>query len=810
MESKQKGKLTIFLGYDDYLLDRMLTQAYQDYQNGIHVFIGCSKSEVKLFESIQPHIDRSIHFKHIYENNPDVVVIDCISSLQQYENIQQLLNHGYDVYTTLNMTQLLEGQIHLIEDYIFDQTDNIVFVDVSKDHPLRQQTLKKYLHWLENQIQNKEITNHTSEHILVCISASPSNIAVIQAAAKMATAFHAKLTALYISPIGKHNLKEAARKQLEKNMDLAKCLGAKIETIYGDDIAFQIGEYARLSSVTKIVIGRSVEKRKFFVKKTLLSEQLLSLSPQFDLYIIPVQEQPAYYVKKERQSFNKTDLYISLLVLAICTLVGYLFFLLGFNDANIIMIYILGVLIIAISTSARIYSILSSFISVIIFNFCFTFPVLSLSAYESGYPITFLIMFIVAFVTSSLAVKIQKNAKISSYMAYRTKVLLETNQMLQKETTQEGIIHSGCQQLLKLLNRDIVFYPVHNEDLQQPFIFPYGDNTHIEECIRSQETIVARWVLVHNKHAGASTHYLSAARCLYLAVRVNDKVYGVVGIYLNKERLDSFANDVLLAILGEMAFALENEKTIKDKNETDIKAKNEQLRANLLRSISHDLRTPLTSISGNAGILLSNEEALSHDDKTKLYSDIYDDSLWLINLVENLLSVTRIEQGSMQLNMSPQLVEEVVYEALKHVSRKKIEHHIDVEIDDEFLMGNMDARLIIQVIINIVDNAIKYTPAGSHITIHSYQEENMIVIDIYDDGPGIGDDKKDKIFDMFYSANERIVDSKRSLGLGLALCKSIVNAHGGKIQILDNYPQGALFRFTLPAQEVNIDINTIQ
>ena len=267
---------------------------------------------------------------------------------------------------------------------------------------------------------------------------------------------------------------------------------------------------------------------------------------------------------------------------------------------------------------------------------------------------------------------------------------------------------------------------------------------------------------------------------------------------------------MLLAILGEMGFALKNEEIIREKNKTALKAKNEQLRVDLLRSISHDLRTPLTSISGNAGILLTNDEILTKEKKQSLYTDIYDDSLWLINLVENLLSVTRIENGTMKLNISPQIIEDVIYEALDHVNRKKIEHRIDVEIDDEFLMGDMDVRLIVQVIINIVDNAIKYTPKGSNIMIRSYKKEGMIYIEISDDGPGIPNDKKEKIFEKFYSANNQIVDSKRSLGLGLALCKSIINAHGGTISVSDHKPHGALFCFTLPETKIHLEAGFIK
>ena len=261
---------------------------------------------------------------------------------------------------------------------------------------------------------------------------------------------------------------------------------------------------------------------------------------------------------------------------------------------------------------------------------------------------------------------------------------------------------------------------------------------------------------------------------------------------------------MLLSILGECALALENRKNANEKEEAKLLAENEKLRANLLRAISHDLRTPLTAISGNAGILLEGSEQLSPDNRKQMYSDIYDDAAWLYNLVENLLAVTRIGEGHMRLNTQPQLVEEIVSEAMQHISRKKVEHTITVTHSDDLLLAKCDARLIVQVLINLVDNAIKYTAPGSHIQIATRWEDGCAVFSVSDDGPGIPDEEKDNVFRMFYTGGNPIADSRRSLGLGLSLCKSIITAHGGEIRVLDNRPQGAVFTFTIPAGEVEL------
>ncbi len=262
---------------------------------------------------------------------------------------------------------------------------------------------------------------------------------------------------------------------------------------------------------------------------------------------------------------------------------------------------------------------------------------------------------------------------------------------------------------------------------------------------------------------------------------------------------------MLIASLITGTLAIENIRNAKEKEQIALHAKNEELRANLLRMISHDLRTPLTSISGNTENLLTNFEQIDEETRHQLLSDVYGDTQWLITLVENLLSITRISEGRMNLNISAQLVDEVVSEALKHVDRKGIEHKITMKCDEELLLADMDARLITQVIINLVDNAIKYTPKGSHILISGKEAGKYVEISVADDGYGIPDEQKADVFQMFYTGEHQVADCRRSLGLGLALCESIVNTHGGTMTLKDNQPSGCIFTFTLPRSEVNLN-----
>ena len=653
------------------------------------------------------------------------------------------------------------------------------------------------------------------ERILVCLSSSPSNGKIIRTAAQMAEAFNGTLTALFVETplVGKMGKEDQVR--LKGNIKLAKQSGAEIETVYGDDISFQIAEFARLSGITRIVIGRSAAKKKGIFAGTSLVEKLIDHAPEMEIYIIPDSQMGPEVIRKWNRLAQKNDFSLKAAVqsagiLFAATAAGWMFEKLKLTDANIITVYILGVLLISIVTEGWFYSFSATIASVLVFNFLFTAPRFTLRAYDRSYPFTFAVMFLAALITGSLASRLKQHAGQAARDAYRLKVLLDTNQLLQQAKGKSEILEGTAQQIVKLLKRETVIYDVKNGKLGQPLhTIPQGGEILVEDETCEEQAAV--WALENNRHAGTGTDHFKQAKRQYLAIRVNSTVYGVVGIMIRKQPLDAFENSVLLSILGECALALENDKNVREKEEAAILAKNAQLRANLLRTISHDLRTPLTSISGNANNLLYNESCLDAQMRRQIYGDIYDDSMWLIDLVENLLSVTRIEEGRMQIRQSAELVDEVIREALKHTGQSRTGRTIKVEEEDELILAKMDARLIVQVLINLIGNAVKYTPQGTDITVRVRKEKaengenSQVIISVCDLGDGIPDDRKERVFDMFYTGGDQVADSRRSLGLGLGLCRSIINAHGGKIWISDNIPHGAVVTFTLPAEEVALN-----
>lgn len=643
------------------------------------------------------------------------------------------------------------------------------------------------------------------EHILVCLSASPSNANIIRTAARMAQAFHGTFTALFVQTNATSKLCDTDQIRLQSNVKLAEQSGANIVTVQGEDISYQIAEFARISKVTKIIIGRSNAKPHHFRWKSTLTEELIESAPNLEIHIIPDSTTDQHYRQRSSDDLynifpTATDFLVLLSILAVATGIGTIFRVLGFTEANIITLYILAVLLISLFTKSHFCSVLGSLLGVLLFNFFFTEPRLTFHAYEHGYPFTFIIMLIASIITGTLAGRLKNHAKQSAQAAFRTRVLFDTNQLLHKAMDEDEMISITATQLIKLLNRDIIAYTETGGKLGKGQLFhqsPYEENPFST----FKEQNIAEWVFQNKKRAGAGTSTFSEANNLYLALRINQNVYGVMGIAINNTPLDAFENSVLLSIIDECALAIENSRNAKAKEEAALLAQKEQLRANLLRAISHDLRTPLTSISGNASNLISNSSKLDEETKMLLYNDIFDDSQWLISLVENLLSVTRLEEGRLNFNMTTELVNDVIEEALKHINHKSTEHRIIVDHNEDLLLAKMDSKLILQVIINIVDNAIKYTPVGSTIRIHTEKKNNMVCVSIADDGNGIEDAIKPKVFEMFFTGNNKIVDSRRSLGLGLSLCQSIINAHGGELTLRDNDPHGCIFTFTLPSQE---------
>ena len=764
---------------------------------------------------------------------------------KRYQDVEELLQAGINVYTTVNVQHLeslndlvtsITGIVvnERIPDHVFDRANQVELVDIApadlekrleEGKIYRQRQAKQALEnffTAENLTALREIAmrrtadqlNRTAvqekkgkaaragDHILICLSSAPSNAKVIRTAARMAEAFHSGFTALFVQTPETKELSGENIKRLRSNLRLAEQLGAQIATVYGADPAEQIAEYARVSGITKIVMGRVNHRQHPWIGQKSLADRLIERT-DLDVYIIP-DRQPLYKkplgkLRKSRVRFSWRDAVVTLLCLAISTAVGFAFDWAGFSESNIITIYILGVLVTAVSTSGHLYGAANSLLSVLAFNFFFTEPRFTLQADGPSYPVTFLIMLSSSIIASSLASRVKEQARMAAEKSYYTELLLGSSQKLQTIRTEWDCLRLTAEQLSRMFDRPVI-YALNDADKELDFRIEPADEHTLLEKLSTEEIGVAKWVQKNNKHAGATTNTLPDSKWLFLSVRGTRGVMGIVGVPIAGYVVpDAFEKNLMVALLGECGLSQERIRLEEERNQIALQTLRESLQANLLRAVSHDLRTPLTNINGSVGILMGKDQTLKPEVREQLYTAIDDDTNWLINMTENLLAATQLETDRTKLKTAPELLEDLFQSAVRQLDRRARDHHISVDLEDQTLMASMNAGMIQRVIINMMNNAIQYTPKDSHIILSGTRRKDWVEISVSDDGPGIPDEAKKHLFDLFYTAEQGKPDSKRGLGLGLHLCQSIVNAHGGTITVSDHAPSGTTFRFTLPA-----------
>lgn len=628
----KRGKLKIFLGFAAGVgkTFAMLEAAHVMKNQGVDVAAGylephARAETIAMGEGIEQIPPLLVEYKGIkirefdldtsLKRHPKLLLVDELAHQnvegcrhhKRYQDIEEVLQAGIDVYTTVNI-QHLESLNDLvtsitkirvkerIPDIIFDNADQVEVVDIEPDELIKR--LKSGKIYKENQAERamdnffakeklialreialrrmadrvnriaeeanpaKEREYFVGEHILTCISAAPSNSKVIRTASRLAYAFHGDFTALYVETPSMQNADQKVKKMLEENLQLARDLGAKIATIYGEDVSYQIAEYAKVSNVSKIVIGRTNHRIYMGQIKGTLVERLTQYAPELDVYVIP-DLQTDYSKKKirlDKEKLTGTELLKSAGLLAAATVVGAIFKMFDLPDANIIMIYILGVILCSVYTNGRIYSVASSVLSVILYNFFFTAPYYSLEAYGWTYPITFFVMLVVALVTSSVTVRMRRQSKKNAKTAYRTELLLDNIRRLSRAQNAEDVVSEISTQTVKLLNLPVLIYLDKKGKIIGPELYPRKGMTtgDMKEYTVSEERAVAQWVFQNHHRAGTCTSTLPGAKAIYLPVQSNERVYAVVGIVLEERReIAPFEYGLLSAMLNEAALVLE-------------------------------------------------------------------------------------------------------------------------------------------------------------------------------------------------------------------------------------------------------------
>jgi two-component system sensor histidine kinase KdpD len=469
-------------------------------------------------------------------------------------------------------------------------------------------------------------------------------------------------------------------------------------------------------------------------------------------------------------------------------------------DQNVIMAYILSVLIISRITDGYVYGVIASIICVLAFNFFFTEPYFTFNTIQRGYPLTFLIMLLVALITSTLTVRIKTQAKYAVQRERRTEVLYEINKKLLITRGLEHIVSLTNGYIVNLFDRSVVFFAIDPERGEAGSVMQAPGDVDGALLNSADEKAVAHWVFLNQKRAGAGTDTLMGAGAFYMPVISQGKVLAVLGISCLKGTLDHDKRLFLRMIASQVAMALERQHLSDVQRGIIVEAEKEKMRSNLLRAIAHDLRTPLAGIIGASSAIRENKYTLDENTLDKLNTDIQEEAQWLIRMVENLLSVTRINESESKVSKSPEAAEEVVAEAVSRIKKRFPQRDIRVSVPDDLLEVPMDGILIAQVLINLLDNAIKHSLNDSPVEVFLKRNGESALFEVVDHGKGIAEEDMPYLFSSYVPNGNKSADSSRGMGIGLSICMTIIKAHNGTMEAQNRKEGGAVFQFSLPLE----------
>lgn len=486
---------------------------------------------------------------------------------------------------------------------------------------------------------------------------------------------------------------------------------------------------------------------------------------------------------------------LMVLIIATATLVSMLFRRLGYDVANYIMTFNIGVALIAYLSDGYWYCVAASFLSMLTFNYFFTVPYYTLLAYSPEYPVTFISMLLSALIAGALTTRARRESRRAENREQRVQILYRLEKNL--------LVANNKPQLLKVAAEDIgglfgASVLVAAADLDGRLSMRHVAGADV--FTQGQEAAAMGEAFQSGLATGAGQGLFPLCQASYLPIIGPSGVLGVVGIALPNLITPTESQRLFLdALAAQIALALERERLYEKQQRARLEMERERLRGDLLRSVSHDLRTPLTSVLGSVGTLLENYDVLDDSVRKEFLGEVYNEAEWLSTLVENVLSLTRLESGRLKLEKQPEAVEEIVAEAVSRVKRRAGKHTINIDIPGELFMVPMDGMLIEQVLVNLLDNAIQHTPEEAGIRIAVRREGTLAVFEVCDQGLGIPAEDMSRLFERFYT-RQQTGSERKGAGIGLSICKSIVEAHGGEIAAQNDPAGGAVFRFTLPLE----------
>jgi two-component system sensor histidine kinase KdpD len=757
---------------------------------------------------------------------------------KRWQDVEELLAAGISVSTTLNVQHIeslndIVAQItgivvrETIPDAVFERADEVELVDISAEVlierlrdgkvyvpdqatqalerffrkgnliALRELALRRTAERVEAQMRGYreahgiERTWPAGERILVCIGPNPASARLIRAGRRMATALHADWVVLHVES-SRQRLSAADRDALTVNLRLADQLGARTVTLTADDVVPEILAYARGQNVTRIIAGKPTHPSWRDRLTGSLLDKLIRGSREIDVYVITGEVKEWTPVRRERPSFSAGAYLGAGVVVAAAAAMG-LAVRPWVSTTDVAMLFLLAVMVVAARYGTR-PSVLASVLGIAVFDFCFVPPYYTFAVARASYLFTFVVMLAVALLISRLAARIRGQAEAAREREQHTAALyLLSRRLAAARDVRELALAIAMQVRETFATPATVLVPDEHGSLEA--VAAVGDGVLSEAAVG-----VARWVLEHQQPAGSGTDTLPGADALYLPITASSRAIGVLRVAVRAPRLarDPIARQLLDAIAGQAGMALERGDLVRRSERTRLEIEAERLRTALLSSLSHDLRTPLGAIEGAASTLLESGDAIDAPDRRNLLAAVLDESRRMGRLIANLLEMVKVESGLVEVRKEWQPLEEVVGIALLRLDAQLAGREIHTRLPADLPLVPIDGLLIEQVLINLLDNAVKYTPPGTAIDIAAELGDGAVVVEVADRGPGIPRGEEERVFQKFARLADRAAPS--GAGLGLTICRGIVTAHGGRIWVEPRPGGGARFRFALPME----------
>jgi len=843
-----RGRLTIFLGYACGVgkTRAMLDRARQQQAGGVDVMAvavdthGQAETVALLaaLEVLQAD-GTDIPLDGLLARRPDLTLVDELARTnppgarhpRRYQDVLELLDAGIDIYTTLNIQHLeslndviaqITGTVvrETVPDHLFDAADVVELVDISVDEllqrlaagkvkvpagsedffrrgnltALRELALRRTAERVDEQMraymQSHGIVGPwpAGERLLVCVGPSPLSERLVRTARRLATRLDAEWFALYVETPAHARLSEAARDRLAHTLRLAEELGAKSMTLPGRSIADTVTDFAERKNISKIVVGQPLSRRWSALWRGSIADQLIHRSQEIDVYVIssapPARGTGRQQARPARARWRR--FLQSATLVATATIIG-LPLRPFIEPTNLVMLYLVAVVIAALRLGHT-PAILASLLSVIAFDLIFVPPFYTFVVADAQYLLTFGGLLGVGLLISNLAAHAREQARAAQRRELQTAVLYELSRDLAVASDLAGVagvVVNHTEQILEgaaavLLEEEgtLVWHSAGRG-------FRRSDEAYA----------AARWVYEHGRPAGQGTDTLADAGNLYLPLETAQDVVGVLAVTAERE-IDGERRRLLDSFASQAALAIERSRLADAARRARLLQETEKLQSALLNSISHDLRTPLATITGTLTSLRDDRALLDEAAQRELLDTAYEEATRLNRLVGNLLDMTRLEAGAMRITTAPASVEDLVGVVLNRLSPYLGERAVSVSIPHDLPLVPIDFVLMAEVLANLLENALKYAPPANPVEIGAYLAGDVLCLEVADRGPGIPPDALERIFDKFYRVTAPGMPP--GIGLGLSISKGIVEAHGGRIWARNREEGGAAFTVSLP------------